>query len=55
MGAIIRFDLGRYLRANSTWIYFVILGTLSYLFMAASTRASLAFLGETRTKAGTST
>jgi hypothetical protein len=39
MGAIVRFDLGRYLRANSTWIYFVILGTLSYLFMAASTGA----------------
>ena len=26
MGAIIRFDLGRYLHATSTWIYFGILG-----------------------------
>jgi hypothetical protein len=36
---IIRFDLNQYLRATSTWIYFVVLGTLGYLFMAASAGA----------------
>ena len=39
MGALIRFDLSRHLSALSTWVYFVILGALSYLFMAASTGA----------------
>ncbi len=39
MGAIIRFDLGRYFGAVSTWIYFAILGALAYFFMAASTGA----------------
>ncbi len=36
---IIRFDLAQYLRATSTWIYFIVLGSLGYLFMAASTGA----------------
>src|SRR4029077_14091729 len=39
MGAILRFDLGRYLSATSTWVYFAVLGGLSYFFMAASTGA----------------
>jgi ABC-type transport system involved in multi-copper enzyme maturation permease subunit len=49
MGAILRFDLGRYLSATSTWVYFAVLGGLSYFFMAASTGAfqgvSVAFGG----------
>jgi hypothetical protein len=39
MLAIIRFDLGEYLRSISTWVYFAVLGTLGYLFMAASSGA----------------
>ena len=39
MGAIVRFDLGRYLSAISTWVYFAVLGALAYLFMAASAGA----------------